>query len=204
MQCPPYTLHPKPLTIKIMQNPRLAGRYAKSLIVLAQEQNQLEAAYADMKYLKDLCKQSKEFSNVLRSPVIRNEVKEKVLTEVVSKNISALTNAFLQLLVKKNREANLSEIAAAFVDQYNEIKDIHRVKLTTANPVSEELKASIAAKVKADAGLANVELETEVKESIIGGFQLEYKGNLIDASIARDLRDIQKQFQKNVYVQNIR
>ena len=187
-----------------MQNPRLAGRYAKSLVVLAQEQNQLEAVYADMKYLQDVCKQSREFANVLRSPVIRNEVKEKVLTEVVSKNISLLSNSFLQLLVRKNREANLAEIAAAVIDQYNEIKDIHRVKLTTATPVSEELKTSIASKVKADAGLANVELVTEVKESIIGGFQLEYKGNLIDASIARDLRDIQKQFQKNIYVQNIR
>lgn len=187
-----------------MQNPRLAGRYAKSLVVLAQEQNQLEAVYADMKYLQDVCKQSREFANVLRSPVIRNEVKEKVLTEVVSKNISLLSNSFLQLLVRKNREANLAEIAAAVIDQYNEIKDIHRVKLTTATPVSEEMKNSIASKVKADAGLANVELVTEVKESIIGGFQLEYKGNLIDASIARDLRDIQKQFQKNIYVQNIR
>lgn len=187
-----------------MQNPRLAGRYAKSLVVLAQEQNQLEAVYTDMKYLQDVCKQSKEFANVLRSPVIRNEVKEKVLTEVVSKNIGPLTNAFLQLLVRKNREANLAEIAGAVIDQYNEIKDIHRVKLTTASPASEEVKAAIIAKVKADAGLANVELVTEVKESIIGGFQLEYKGNLVDASIARDLRDIQKQFQKNIYVQNIR
>jgi F-type H+-transporting ATPase subunit delta len=187
-----------------MQNPRLAGRYAKSLIVLAQEQNQLEAVYADMKYLKEVCKQSKEFTNVLRSPVIRNEVKEKAFNEIVSKNLSALTNSFLLLLVKKNREANLVEITSAAIDQYNEIKDIHRVKLTTANPVSEELKSSIVAKVKADAGLPNVELETEVKEQIIGGFQLEYKGNLVDASIARDLRDIKKQFQKNIYVQNIR
>lgn len=100
-----------------MQNPRLAGRYAKSLVVIAQEQNQLETAYADMKYLQDLCKQSKEFANVLRSPVIRDEIKEKVLTEVVSKNISPLTNSFLKLLVKKNREANLAEIAGAFVDR---------------------------------------------------------------------------------------
>jgi F-type H+-transporting ATPase subunit delta len=187
-----------------MQNPRLAGRYAKSLIGLAQEQNQLETVYADMMYLKEVCKQSKQFTNVLRSPVIRNEVKEKVLNEIVSKNLSPLTNAFLQLLVKKNREANLAEIALASIDQYNEIKDIHRVKLTTATPVSAELKAAIITKVKADAGLSNVELETDVKEQIIGGFQLEYKGNLIDASIARDLRDIQKQFKKNIYVQNIR
>jgi F-type H+-transporting ATPase subunit delta len=187
-----------------MQNPRVAGRYAKSLVVLAQEQNQLDAVYADMKYLQDVCRQSKDFTNLLRSPVIRNEVKEKVVAEVVGKNIGALSSAFIHLLVKKNRENNLPEIASAVIDQYNEIKNIHRVKLTTAATASEDLKANIVSKLKADAGLQNVELETEVKEAIIGGFQLEYKGNLIDASIARDLRDIQKQFQKNIYIQNIR
>ncbi len=187
-----------------MQNPRVAGRYAKSLVGLAQEQNQLETVYADMKYLQDLCRQSKSFTNLLRSPVVRNDIKEKVIGEVVSKNVGALSAAFIHLLAKKNRESNLPEIAAAVIEQYNEIKNIHRVKLTTAVAASEELKEAIVKRVKADAGLKNVELETEVNESIIGGFQLEYKGKLIDASIARDLRDIQKQFQKNIYIRNIR
>jgi F-type H+-transporting ATPase subunit delta len=53
-----------------MQNPRLATRYAKSLVVLAQEQNQLDAVHADMKFLKEACKQSRELTNLLRSPVI--------------------------------------------------------------------------------------------------------------------------------------
>lgn len=187
-----------------MQNPRLAGRYAKSLVGLAQEQNQLESVYKDMKYLQDVCKQSREFTNLLRSPVIKGDIKEKVVAQVISEKVSKLSSAFIHLLVKKGRESNLPEIAGAVIEQYNEIKNIHRVKLTTATPASDELKTAIINKVKADAGLQNVELETAVNESIIGGFQLEYKGNLIDASIARDLRDIQKQFQKNIYVQNIR
>ena len=58
--------------------------------------------------------------------------------------------------------------------------------------------------MKTDAKLALVEMENVVNEAIIGGFQLEYNGNLVDASIARDLRDIQKQFQKNTYIRNIR
>ncbi len=187
-----------------MQNPRLAGRYAKSLIGLALEQNQLDAVCADMKYLQSVCKQSKEFTNLLRSPVINSDIKEKVVTEIIGKNIGTLSSAFIHLLIRKNRESNLPEIAFAAIEQYNEIKNIHKVKLTTATAASEELKASIVQKIKADTSLQNIELETEVNEAIIGGFQLEYNGNLIDASIARDLRDIQKQFEKNIYVPNIR
>ncbi len=110
----------------------------------------------------------------------------------------------VNLIVKKGREKNLPEIAHAVIDQYNEIKGIHKVRLITASPASEELKAAIVSKMNTDAGLANVELENVVNDAIIGGFQLEYKGNLVDASIARDLRDIQKQFQKNIYIRNIR
>lgn len=187
-----------------MQNPRVAGRYAKSLIVLAQEQNQLDAVYADMKYLQHACKQSRELMNLLRSPIINSSKKETIVKEVLGKNIGTLSNAFINLLIQKGRESNLPEIAFAVIEQYNEIKHIHRVKLTTANTASEELKQAMVAKLKTHAALENVELETVVNESLIGGFQLEYKGNLIDASIARDLRDIQKQFQKNVYIQNIR
>ena len=58
-----------------MPNARLAGRYAKSLLDLATEQGQLEAVYADMKYIQAACNASSEFVNMLRSPVIKADQK---------------------------------------------------------------------------------------------------------------------------------
>jgi F-type H+-transporting ATPase subunit delta len=49
-----------------------------------------------------------------------------------------------------------------------------------------------------------VQLETVVDEKIIGGFMLEMDNQLLDASILRDLKDIKRQFDKNLFVQNIR
>ena len=98
----------------------------------------------------------------------------------------------------------MPEIAFSVIEKYNEIKGIHVVKLTTATEASEALKTSVINKIKADTPFQLIELETEVNEALVGGFQLEYNGNLVDASIARDLRDIQKQFEKNIYVPNIR
>lgn len=187
-----------------MQNSRLAGRYAKSLIDLALEQNQLEVVYADMKYLQGVCKQSREFTNLLRSPVINSDVKEKIVAEVISKHVGGLSSAFIHLLVKKGRESHLPEIAFSVVEQYNEIKGIHIVKLTTATAASEALKTAIIKKIAEDTSLQNIELEANVNEELIGGFQLEYNGKLVDSSIAHDLRHIQKQFQQNIYVPNIR
>jgi F-type H+-transporting ATPase subunit delta len=188
-----------------MPNPRLATRYAKSLIDLSVERNQLEILYADMQFLKEVCKSSREFVNLLRSPVVPSDKKQSIITAITKGRISELAEAFLKLVIVKGREEDLPEIIAAFIEQYNIIKGIHKVKLTTATVISDELKNAIVAKVKKEANLQHVELESKVDDALIGGFVLEYNNNLVDASVLRDLKDISRQFkERNVFVQNIR
>lgn len=188
-----------------MPNPRLATRYAKSLVDLSIERNQLEAVYADMQFLQQVVKASRDFVTLLRSPIVTADKKQSIIDAIVKNKISDLTEAFTKLLVNKGREGDMPEIVTAFIDQYNVIKDIHKVKLTTATPVGNELKDAIIAKVKREANLQNIELEAKVDEALIGGFVLEFNNNLVDASVLRDLKDISKQFkERNVFVQNIR
>lgn len=187
-----------------MNNPRLAGRYAKSLIDLATELNQLDAVHADIKLLQQICKSNPDFTALLRSPVVKPSTKEKILDAIITNRIGTTTATFTKLLVRKGREATLPEIANAFIDQYNSIKGIHRVKLTTATPVSEEVKSFIVDKVKSTSAVQNIELEAIVKDELIGGFTLEVGDTLVDASVLRDLKDIRKQFLDNVYIQKIR
>jgi F-type H+-transporting ATPase subunit delta len=187
-----------------MQNPRLAGRYAKSLLDLASEMNQVDVICADMKLLKRICASNADFKALLRSPVIKPGTKEKIISSIIADKVNTTTSAFISLLVRKGREGNLPEIADAFVDQFNKLRDIHTLKLTTAIPVSEELKAVIVDKTKAATGLKNIELEAAVKDELIGGFTLELEGMLVDASIQRDLKDIKKQFMDNIYIHKIR
>jgi F-type H+-transporting ATPase subunit delta len=187
-----------------MSNPRLADRYAKSLIDLSTERNQLDAVRADMQYIQALCKGSRDFVHVLRSPIIKADQKEKMLVTLMTGKVSELTSVFSNLLVRKGRESDLPEIANAFISQYNSLKGIHQVKLTSAVPVSEELKNSIKERVQKANDFITVELETVVDQKLIGGFVLEFNNKQIDASIANDLREIKKQFLQNQYVANIR
>lgn len=187
-----------------MTNPRLSGRYAKSLLSLAIEQNVLEAVFADIKTLESICKTNPDFVTLLKSPVIGSDKKEKIVRAVLTGKMTELTSAFLELLTRKSRENNLVEIVQAFIEQYNSLKQIHHLKMTTAFPISDQLKADIVAKVKADTGMENIELESLVNEDLIGGFKLEMGGNLVDASILRDLKDVRKQFSENIYVHKIR
>jgi len=187
-----------------MPNPRLAGRYAKSLIDLAVEKNQLEAVHKDMLYLHSMIQGSREFLNFLRSPVIKGDKKQKIVDALIQGKVSELTAAFIRLLINKAREEHLPEIVTAFITQYNTMNGIHIIKLSTAEMVSDSLKEAIVNKIKGETSLQKIELNTAVKPELIGGFVLEFDNNLVDASIARDLRDIKKQFSQNIYVQQIR
>ncbi|TAH12080.1 MAG: ATP synthase F1 subunit delta [Sphingobacteriia bacterium] len=187
-----------------MSNLRLADRYAKSLIDLSTERGQLDKVREDMIYIQNLCKASAEFVNVLRSPIIKTDQKENILSAITKGKVSDLTIAFNSLLVKKGRESDLPAIAAAFINQFNALKGIHIVKLTTAVEVSDELKKSIQQSVQKANNFGTVELETVVDASLIGGFKLSFNNKMVDASVANDLREIKKQFTKNFYIHSLR
>src|SRR3954468_3199428 len=110
-----------------MPNPRLATRYAKSLIDLSVERNQLEVVYNDMQFLKQVTNGSREFVNLLRSPVINADKKQAVIDAITKGKISELTALFINLLIAKGREKDMPEIITAFIEQYNSMKGIHKV-----------------------------------------------------------------------------
>ncbi|MBD0332535.1 MAG: ATP synthase F1 subunit delta, partial [Chitinophagaceae bacterium] len=121
-----------------MLNPRLAYRYAKSLLDLSIERGELEATYDDMLTLQQLCKRNPDFVRIISSPVIASDKKLKIIEATTADKIEPLTAGFIRLLVNKAREANLAEIVDAFIKQYKEYINIYTVQLTTAVPVNDE------------------------------------------------------------------
>ncbi len=184
-----------------MNNPRLSGRYAKSLVDVAVEQNQLEAVCADIRLLKSICKSNRDFVNLLKSPVIKPSVKGKIIESITKDSVGNITSGFIRLLVTKGRETYLPEILSSFIEQYNKIREIHKVKIVTAFPLGEDMIQTILAKV---GEIKNIELETVVDESLIGGFILETGDKYIDATILRELKDVRTQFLSNDYMYKIR
>ena len=187
-----------------MPNPRLASRYAKSLIDLSIERNQLEQVYADMQWLQQVTKTNPDFVNFLRSPVIKADKKIKIIEAVTAGKTGELTLAFIRLLINKGRESNLPEIITSFISQYKENKNIYTVKLTTAAPVSEETKNAIIARIRKTSNMQNIEMETVVNEDLIGGFVLQAGDKLVDASVAYDLKSIARQFENNDFIYKVR
>ena len=186
-----------------MQNPRLASRYAKSLIDIATEQQALDNVLHDMQTVNQVCNSSRDFTLMLRSPVIKGDKKTNIINAVLAKeSLQPVSKSFIALLVNKGREIYLPEIATEFIRQYKDLKSINTVYLTTAIPLGAEAQQAISNKIATSVS-GQVDLHTKVDSEIIGGFILEVKDKAFDASIRRDLNDIARQFNENLFVANL-
>ncbi|MBL0136796.1 MAG: ATP synthase F1 subunit delta [Chitinophagaceae bacterium] len=188
-----------------MTNPRVAARYAKALVDLGVEKNQLEAVYKDSQLIQSICKSNREFLTLIKSPVVKPYKKNAILSAILDGKVTVITSSFIKLLVNKGRESVLPEILTEVEAYYNRINKIFKVKFTTAVEISDAIKADIISKIKDHRAAADsIVLDHVIDENIIGGFKLELGDLLIDGSVEKDLKDIKRQFFKNEYIFNIR
>ena len=179
---------------------RIATRYAKSLIDLAIDQKKLEEVYRDVDTLRSAVK-NRDLYLMLKSPIVHNDKKNAALDAIFAGKLDALTMAYLHLLVNKNREMYLPEIAAEFVAQYKVLKKITTVRVTSATPLSDSVLDAIRKKLLASGVTTeNLDIETAVDTTLIGGFVLQFDHKRYDASVAHKLDELNAEFLKNLYI----
>ena len=178
---------------------RAASRYAISLIELSLEKGELEKVFADMQLIQSVCNDSREFTNLLQSPVVKFDAKEKIFKAIFSDKVSSLTLNFLIVIAHKRREAILKDVATAFIDQYYAHKNILRTVIRSVNGVGENVKNKVREIVK---NTYNSEVEIiEVHDAkLIGGFVLKVGDKQVDASIKTKLEKLRRNFSDNPYI----
>lgn len=183
-----------------MAGSRVVARYVKSLLGLAEEQKSLDKVHQDMLLFTNVCNQNSSFRIMLRSPVIRHDMKKQILVKLFRGKVEPLTLAFFEIITKKNREPLLSEIAIEFHNAYNQYRGISNATITTAFPIDEELRAEIEKIVKKISDKKQIELEEKVDADMIGGFVLTVDDRQVDASIKNKLKTLRIKFSQNPYV----
>ncbi|CAH1000072.1 ATP synthase subunit delta [Neolewinella maritima] len=188
-----------------MTNPRVAARYAQSLIELAQERGQLERIKADVDTLLAMGK-NREFALLLSSPVVNPAKKQAILTQLLEKaDADQLTKLYVKLLIDKGREVDMLGILKEFDAQYKTIRHISTVRLTSAAPLTADTLAAVKRQLVASGKTEDtIDLETQIDPELIGGFILEFDGQVYDASVAHKLSNMRTELRKpNVYVTQI-
>ncbi len=173
----------------------ISVRYARALLKSAVALKQEERVYQEMQVLSQSYLQVPALRLTIDNPMLTSDKKKGLLETACGGNVAEITGRFLQLVLKEGRESALQFMAQSYITLYRQQKNITRGKLTTAVAVLPETEAKMRAMVESKTH-GTVEFNTEVDESILGGFILEYDTYRMDASVKSKLNNILVQLKK--------
>lgn len=173
-----------------MKGTKSASRYAKALLDLAIEKNQLDLVLADMNYLSAVCKESSDFENLIQSPIVNSDKKIAIFAKLFGQ-FQELSVKFIELITKKGREAILGAIAESFQDLVNEHKGIKPMTITSAVTLDAATKEKIVAKMSTFVK-GELQITEKIDPSLIGGFVARIDDKQVDASVASQLNNLKQ------------
>jgi F-type H+-transporting ATPase subunit delta len=168
----------------------ISVRYARALLKSALDARLDQQVYQEMQLMAKSFVEVPELRHTIDNPMLAKEKKEMLLlTTVGGDKASALSKAFVALVLKEDRENMILFMANSYITLYRQQKNIIRGKLTTAVAVAADTEQKMRKMVESKTK-GTVEFETEVNPDIIGGFILEYDTYRMDASVKAKLTSI--------------
>jgi len=181
---------------------KVAARYAKSLLLLAQERNELEQVKKEMETLNKVIDENPDLKIMLRSPLVKKDKKINVLNLIFKDGIGTLVKSFIKIIASNNREHLLYHISGAFVELYNEMNKIITANVTSAVALDNEMRDNIR-KIISVLDHSDIQIEEKVNEKLIGGVVLRVGDQQIDASVSRQLRLLKNELITEDYISKL-
>lgn len=175
-----------------MKQVRAALRYAKAVLNLSIEKNVAEEVNNDMQLITATIESSKDLEIMLNSPVIKSSAKKEVLSSIFKGKINAISQGLINQLVDNKRLAILDDVAKKYTIIYDHHKGTQVAKVTSAVPLTDDLKNKVLAKIKEIIG-KEVAIENIVDASIIGGFIIRIGDKQFDASVSGKINNLRRQ-----------
>jgi F-type H+-transporting ATPase subunit delta len=94
----------------------------------------------------------------------------------------------LKLLADRQRISIFDAVLDRFLGLYREQRGIALARITSASPLSEQQQQALHTKVLAVAGTDKVEFDLHIDPALIGGFVVSVGSQVIDASLAGQVR----------------
>ncbi|MCD7710360.1 MAG: F0F1 ATP synthase subunit delta [Porphyromonadaceae bacterium] len=170
----------------------IASRYAKALLKYAQEREQSQSVYEAAQRVEANFAARPDLQEILLNPVLEAGRKEAIMLSAAGVDASSSEEylRFVRLLLRARRESYLRPIMLMYQKMYRDFHHIVKVHVTTAAPLDKKNQARIETIVSRHCADAVLEFEYRVDPEIIGGFVLRVGGELFDASIEKELKQL--------------
>ena len=149
----------------------ISTRYARALLKSATDAKLEDQVYQEMMTLGKSFTDVPVLRQTIDNPMLDKAKKQMLLETAAGGKSCTLTQTFIALVLKEDRENMIQFMAYSYVTLYRKQKNVIRGKLTTAARVSVETEQKMRQMVESKTQ-GTVEFETEVNPDIIGGFIL--------------------------------
>ena len=170
----------------------LSTAYAKSLLELANDQNQGKEIGQELDELAKIIDADPLFAGFLSNPAVNENDRQKIIENTFRGRVSPLVMNFLLVVNRKGRMGIFRQIAATYHELFDQQSGIIEVDVFVAQKLSpddlEQVRQRIGQALKRE-----VVIHQYVDESIIGGLVLRVEDRLLDASVRAQLKAIRKQ-----------
>ncbi|MAY74912.1 MAG: ATP synthase F1 subunit delta [Phycisphaerae bacterium] len=174
------------------QPDEVAQTYASSLFELAMAkggQSAAEETLGELQDILEIARADKRFSEFLSSLVVPAGARGDALSRIFDGRASDLTVRFLRILNDKGRLSHLPAITQAFDEKAQAAFGRVEVDVYTAEPLDDAAKGVMRQKIADKLG-KEVVLHAYTDPSMLGGVKLRVGDQLIDDSLATQLRRV--------------
>ena len=168
----------------------LGDVYAKALMGAAEQAGTTDRVMEELESLvSDVLVRVPKLADALSSPRITHEEKEKLLDTAFAGKMSGELLNFLKVASRHGRLNCLEAIRRAARDRYNKMKGRIEVQVRASYPLTDELRESVKATLE-KALSAEVILQVEIDESLLGGLVIQIGDTVFDGSVASQLSQL--------------
>jgi F-type H+-transporting ATPase subunit delta len=166
--------------------------YARALFDLAAGTSSLDAVEEDLRAARDALFSDREVRGFLSNRLISRTTKKNLVRAGLEGKVDERLLVLLFLLVERGRTMLLGEVCEEFERLCRRARGVRKVTVSSAFPLGSEERARITRALEVRLA-ARIELETELRPSLIGGVAAESEGEEVELSIQGSLRDLRSQ-----------
>lgn len=168
----------------------VAGRYATALFELARDKDQLDQVKRDLDGLQAMLDDSDDLMSLVKSPLYSAEVQDKAMSAVLAKSdFASITQNFLHVITANRRLFAVEGIIKGFKALLSHHRGEVNAEAISAAPLSDAQRAKLRDVLKEIAG-QDIELNTKVDPSILGGLIVKLGSRQIDGSLRTKLNSM--------------
>ena len=175
----------------------VADRYARALLELATETNQVASVAQQLRRVADTYQSSDELRAVLNDPILEDTQRANLVRIIGDRlGLSNLVQNMLRVLVERQRMTALPEIAERLLKLSDDQAGIVKATVASAKPLTDAQIESIKSELERLTG-RKVALERQQDPSLLAGVVARIGDHVIDASLRGRFQELEQKLLLN-------